>query len=216
MNILSFKPGHDGTVAHIGDGRLLELLEAEKDSSIRYSQLNISHLLSEKIFSIDAFALSGWSHGTEPEGRAIGLGYMGLQIPEHMKHVFRGVEMPFYTSSHERSHIMCSYALSPFPQGQPCYCLVWEGYIGAFYYIDSQVTITKLIDIMNSPGVRYSFAYALADKSFNLPAGAIRLGDAGKLMALAAYDNSTATLSNEENGCLQKIFFKSKCKTTFR
>lgn len=213
MNILSFKPGHDGTVAHIGDGKLLELLEAEKDSGIRYSQLNINHFLSKKIFSIDAFALSGWSHGTDPEGRSIGLGYMGLQVPERMEQMFRGIEIPFYTSSHERSHIMCSYALSPFPQGQPCYCLVWEGYIGAFYYINSQVTITKLIDIMNSPGVRYSFAYALADKKFNLPAGTIRLGDAGKLMALAAYNNnSTATLSNEENDCLQKIFSNPNLK----
>ena len=39
--------------------------------------------------------------------------------------------------------------MSPFPQGTPCYALVWEGAIGAFYEIDRDVNFTLIGDVMN-------------------------------------------------------------------
>ncbi|WP_084009968.1 carbamoyltransferase C-terminal domain-containing protein [Pandoraea oxalativorans] len=82
---------------------------------------------------------------------------------------------------------MCAYALSPFPQGTACYALVWEGHIGRFYHMDEALNIQLLRDVMWGPGIRYAFAYGLMDPSFKLQPGAVRLSDAGKLMALAAY-----------------------------
>lgn len=96
--------------------------------------------------------------------------------------------MLYISSSHERSHIMCSYGMSPFPQGDPCYALLWEGTFGAFYEINHELNITKHADILSHPGHRYSILYALAGKGY---AGK-DLGDAaGKLMALTSYSART-------------------------
>ncbi|EEP95769.1 hypothetical protein yaldo0001_28800 [Yersinia aldovae ATCC 35236] len=70
-----------------------------------------------------------------------------------------------------------------------CYALLWEGHIGYFYHIDQQLNINKLADIMPDVGVRYAFSYGIADKTFPFVRGQVRLGDAGKIMALAAYCN---------------------------
>ncbi|WP_454738972.1 carbamoyltransferase C-terminal domain-containing protein [Cupriavidus necator] len=109
------------------------------------------------------------------------------------------------TSSHERSHLLCAYALSPHPQGQPCYALIWEGRIGAFYEIDGGMAITRLAEIMVAPGIRYGFAYGIADPTFSLGPGQVCLGDSGKLMALAAYENAT-TPESEEERLLDRLF----------
>ncbi|MDE9463079.1 carbamoyltransferase C-terminal domain-containing protein [Xenorhabdus bovienii] len=220
MKILSFKPGHDGSIAYVSNGKLLEVIEAEKDNNKRYSELALENFILDGSFSSNVFALSGWSY-QNPEGRLIGSGYTGLKLPERQTDSFFSSKVPLYSSSHERSHILCSYALSPYPQGQPCYCILWEGYIGAFYYIDKHLNITKLKNIMHSPGEGYSFAYALCDKKFNLPEGGIRLGDAGKLMALAAFDYNRNKISSEERECLNKIFENPNkkpnlCKSKFQ
>jgi hydroxymethyl cephem carbamoyltransferase len=95
--------------------------------------------------------------------------------------MFAGHRVRQFSSSHVRSHIMCAYGLSPFPQGQPCYVLIWEGFIGAMYHIDEHVTIRKVGEILRYPGNRYSFIYALANQK------PTRSDPAGKIMALAAY-----------------------------
>jgi predicted NodU family carbamoyl transferase len=89
--------------------------------------------------------------------------------------------------------------MSPFPQGSPCYALVWEGAIGAFYEIDQDMNITLLGDVMNQPGNRYASIYGLADPTFPKNAPFSRFSDAGKLMALASFSRrSTATAAEEE------------------
>ena len=46
----------------------------------------------------------------------------------------------------------CVYVgMSGLPAGTPCYALVWEGSIGAFYEIDDRLNITLLADVMNEP-----------------------------------------------------------------
>jgi hydroxymethyl cephem carbamoyltransferase len=190
MRVLAFKPGHDGHIAHLVDGVLEFSIEAEKDSGRRYAAVDVPMMLDvlETVDMLpDAFALSGWAVGASPQGRAIGAGYGGLEPVTVRDCSILGMSTKLISSSHERSHILCAYALSPFAQGTPCYALVWEGHIGAFYAIDRALQVTKLADIMCSPGIRYAFAYALCDPTFDLPAGTVRLGDAGKLMALAAY-----------------------------
>lgn len=49
------------------------------------------------------------------------------------------------------------------------------------------MNIQLIGQVMQGPGLRYAFAYGLADPTFNLKKGYSRLGDAGKMMALAAF-----------------------------
>jgi hydroxymethyl cephem carbamoyltransferase len=201
MRVLAFKPGHDGHIAHLVDGVLEFSIEAEKDSGRRYAAAEVPMMLDvlEAVDMLpDAFALSGWAAGGSPAGRAIGAGYRGIEPVTVRDGSILGMSTRLISSSHERSHILCAYGLSPFAQGTPCHALVWEGHIGAFYAIDGALNVTKLADIMCSPGIRYAFAYALCDPAFDLPAGTVRLGDAGKLMALAAYGDDGAPDAEEQ------------------
>src|SRR5438874_7427982 len=89
--------------------------------------------------------------------------------------------------------------MSPFPKGSPCYALVWEGAIGAFYEIDPDLNITLIADVMNEPGNRYASIYGLADPTFPKNAPFSRFSDAGKLIALASFARrSTPTAEEEE------------------
>ena len=200
MNILSIKPGHDGQVCSIEDGALVFSYEAEKNSGRRYAEasaydfLNAMGRIQEKP---EAIAVSGWSVGTSPLGDPIGAGYLGLSVPRITQWKFLGQNILLGTSSHERSHLLCSYAMSPFPQGEPCYAIIWEGFLGAIYEIDADLNITKLVEVMSAPGDRYAFAYAIVDPTFSLPAGKIRLSDAGKVMALAGFHRTVDPTAEE-------------------
>lgn len=191
MDILSYKPGHDGQVAYIRDKELVFSIEAEKDNWPRYAAIAPSHFVKtlKYIDKIpDVVALSGlvkdsWALSDPIEGGYIG---EGLDTVVTRSQNFLGKPVDFFSSSHERSHLLCSYGLSPFPQGQPCYALVWEGFIGAFYHIDERVNITKIGDVVEGPGGKYQFLYALADETFP-DSARLRFEDAGKLMALVSY-----------------------------
>lgn len=188
--ILGVKDGHDGAMALIVDGHLAFSTEAEKDNGLRFSSLTpdvILKVLSTINKPLDVVAQSGWNRGSRFSSDAIGAGYSGLNNILHADLSILGQDVKYYSSSHERSHLLCGYGLSPFPQGQPCYALLWEGHFGAFYRIDQDVNITNLGQVIDNPGDRFAFFYGLADPTFNLGAGQIRLSDAGKLMAVAAY-----------------------------
>jgi hydroxymethyl cephem carbamoyltransferase len=207
MRILAFKPGHDGHIACITDGTLELVVEAEKDSGFRYAPVDgtlFAEFLQLIDTSPDVFALSGWARGANPNGRPIGAGYFGVNAVQQRRESMFGVPLQHFSSSHERSHVLCAYALSPFPQGTACYALTWEGYIGSFYEVDANVKVRKVADIMLGPGVRYAAVYAIADPTFALPPGGIRLGDAGKLMALAAYERNVIA-THQEHALLAKL-----------
>jgi predicted NodU family carbamoyl transferase len=87
--------------------------------------------------------------------------------------------------------------MSSLPKGTPCYVLVWEGEIGAFYEIDSALNITLLADVLNQVGNRYALLYGLADPTFPKDGAYPRVQDAGKLMALASF-SKRSTPSAEE------------------
>ena len=192
MKILSGNAGHDGHIAYIDDGRLLFSIEAEKDSGARHSFL-CPDVLFRALGRIDDFpdvvAVSGWWHSDAPRKPKVAGGYLGPGCDTIIDKSYRllGRDIRYFSSSHERSHILCSYGLSPFEQGQRCYALVWEGGLGAFYHVDSQVRVRKLGSVIDYPGKRYGFLYALADDSFPAHQSWPRAEDAGKLMALAAF-----------------------------
>ena len=192
---MGLKPGHDGAVAYICGDVLEFSYEGEKDNRPRYSEATPEILI--KAFASckeipDAIAYGGWSISAEANGQPVAAGYRGLELGISMPGEFAGKHILNFSSSHERSHLLCAYGLSPFEQGQPCYALVWEGHIGSIYFINEKVEITKLCDVLNDPGIRYAFLYALADPTFKMPKGSIRLSDAGKLMAIAAFSQKNS------------------------
>ena len=205
MDILSYNAGHDGAVAHLRDGKLVSSVEAEKDSNWRYTSLGTQDLLdafSQLDQVPDVLCTGGWwPREARPTGTSWHVGYRGLAKDDVtvVRRLLFGKSVPFFSSSHERSHVLCAFGMSPFPQGSSCYALVWEGAIGAFYEIDPDLNIRLIADVMNEPGNRYMSIYGLADPTFpkNLPFS--RWSDAGKLMALGSFSKRSAPTAEEED-----------------
>ena len=208
-SFLAYKPGHDGSVAHLLDGQLDFAIEAEKDSFLRHDWIGPEcyvDTLSRLEAPPDAVCISGWSKGFNEFGWKVGAGYFGAEEDGIVTGQTRmlGHEVAYFSSSHERSHVWSAYALSPFPQGQRCYCLVWEGIIGRFYEVHEDLTVTAFPTVLDSPGYRYAFVYALADPTFSNAERYPRLSDAGKLMALAAFHDGSAP-SEEDTALIDRI-----------
>lgn len=205
MNIVSYNPGHDGAVAHLRDGHLVTSIEAEKDSNYRYTPIGSRDLLDAfgRLEQIPDVVCTGgwWQREARPTGRVPHVGYRGTskhEIAVDHSYMF-GNSIQCFSSSHERSHLLCGFGMSPFSQGSYCYALVWEGAIGAFYEIDPEMNITLIADVMNGPGNRYASIYGLADPTFPKDAPFSRLSDAGKLMDLASFSRRSTPTAEEED-----------------
>lgn len=205
MNIVSYNPGHDGAVAHLRDGHLVWSIEAEKDSHWRHSPIGSSEMLEAfgRLEEVPDVLCTGgwWPREARPTGAPLHVGYRGIAKDEITvdRRPLVGESVIFFSSSHERSHLLSAFGMSPFPQGSPCYALVWEGAIGAFYEIDPDLNITLIADVMNEPGERYAAVYGLADPTFPKEVPHSRFSDAGKLMALASFARrSTPTAEEDE------------------
>ncbi len=203
MNILSYNPGHDGAVAHLQGAQLLALVEVEKNSNYRYSGVSVHeflNILSELKEIPDVLCESGWWPRDDQLTEQLPFaGYRGVAKNDAIvrRSWLMGKAVEYFSSSHERSHLLCAFGMSSLPKGTPCYALIWEGTIGAFYEIDAELNITKLADVMREPGHRYALLYGLADPTFaNLEF--TRISDAGKLMALASYSNRSTPSAEEE------------------
>jgi hydroxymethyl cephem carbamoyltransferase len=197
MKILSLKPGHDGTIVYLSEGQLMFSLEGEKNSFRRYSAVTVNLFVEAMSYLKElpeVVAVSGWYKGVGPLDNISTVsdsGYDGLDNIISENSTFLGKDIKRFSSSHERSHLMCSYGMSPFEQGRPCYALVWEGVLGNFYKIDEDVNITSLGQVLEGPGSRYSFPYCIADSSSTggTGQGGSYLSAAGKMMALAAFSD---------------------------
>jgi len=204
MRIMSFKPGHDGTIAMLHDGRLKFSFEAEKDSFPRYADLTPSAILAGMAYADDipdVMCLSGWVKGFHSADRALGAGYFGWDgaATQVSKERVFGRDVWHFSSTHERSHLLSAYGMSPFPQGEPCYALVWEGNIGSFYEITGDVEIRLIAEVMEDPGNKYQYVFALADPTTTGEHGGFRFANAGKLMALAGYADGAAATPDERD-----------------
>jgi predicted NodU family carbamoyl transferase len=205
MNILAYNPGHDGAFAYLEDGRLVISIEAEKNSCYRHSPLSIPDtfdVLSKLNAVPDVLCRGGWWPSDTPlSGQRALAGYRSVQnsdIVVGQKRLF-GKTVEYFSSSHERSHLLCAFGMSNLPKGTSCYALLWEGVIGAFYEIDSALNIKKLADVMPEPGHRYALLYGLGDPTFDKSTAEFsRLSDAGKLMALASFSKRSEASDDEE------------------
>ncbi len=205
MIILSYNPGHDGAFAYLEDGHLVASLESEKNSRYRYSPLvvpDVFNVFSELKDVPDVLCRSGWwpndMHLHEQQGVA---GYHGINSNDIIigKRRLLGKTVEYFSSSHERSHLLCAFGMSNLPKGTHCYALIWEGVIGSFYEIDAELNITKIADVMPEPGHRYALLYGLADPTFDKSVAEFsRFSDAGKLMALASFSKRSNPTDEEK------------------
>ena len=206
MKILSYNPGHDGAIAFLQDARLVMSIEAEKDSNYRYSSVSIADLLDtigELDETPDVICMGGWwprDHHEYLYGSRNNGGYRGVSKTDVVisQGRFLGGRVDYFSSSHERSHILCAFGMSAIPKGTSCYALIWEGEIGAFYEIDSELNITLVADVLNQPGNRYGLLYGLADPTFPKDGPYPRSSDAGKLMALASFSSRNTPSADEK------------------
>ena len=206
MRILSYNPGHDGAIALLQDARLTMSIEAEKDSNYRYSFASIPNLLDAigELEAIpDVLCVGGWwprDHDEYLYGSKRNAGYRGVSESDFIvgKKRFLTRTVHYFSSSHERSHILCAFGMSNLPKGTPCYALIWEGEIGAFYEIDSELNITLIGDVLKQPGNRYALLYGLADPTFPKDGPYPRTSDAGKLMALASFSKRSTPSAGEK------------------
>lgn len=204
MKILSYNPGHDGAFAYIEDGRLVFSLEAEKGSGYRHSAVTVTDAfdaLGELSDVPDVLCKGGWWQHDPSQGGGDTVGYHGLEASKVRtgRKRFLGKDIDLFFSSHERSHLLCAFGMSGLPKGTACYALLWEGNIGAFYEISTELHITKLANVVPEPGHRYAMLYALADPTFDKRGAEYsRLSDAGKLMALASFSRRTQATGDEE------------------
>ncbi|KMY85554.1 macromolecule metabolism macromolecule synthesis, modification [Candidatus Paraburkholderia calva] len=192
MQILGIKAGHDGNFALLEDNTLRWQIEAEKDSFPRYETITPDLLMRAggMLASIpEVIAVSGWVKGWHSVEPPVSGGYFGWEDGHACLTPFRfmGCDIRLFTSTHERSHLFCSYGLSPFAQGEPCYALIWEGNLGCFYEIGKDLEITQLGWPLIDPGNKYAQLFAIADPTFPSLKGHFRFSNAGKLMALAAF-----------------------------
>ncbi|SDL55644.1 carbamoyltransferase C-terminal domain-containing protein [Pedobacter antarcticus] len=207
MKILSYNPGHDGAIAYVKDGQLLFSIESEKNSNYRYSSISnhdVFRVLGELDEIPDVICVGGWwprDHYEYLNGSNIHSGYRGESGHGTIidKKKFLGHDVHYFSSTHERSHILCAYGLSNLPKGTPCYILVWEGAIGTFYEIDSDLNITLISNVLEKVGNRYSLLYGLADPTFPKEAPYFRFEDAGKLMALASFSDRKEPSEEDKN-----------------
>lgn len=190
MRVLAINPGHDGALAYVEDGRLVYSLEAEKDSFARYGDIHASLLLRAMEMAPhepDVIAVGGWHKSLPGFVTKLAAGYSGLQPGTVTEGRFFGRSVPFFTSTHERSHLFMAAGMA---EGAPlgeCVILVWEGIIGALYHWRNHGSDIRKLTVMTQPGARYSALFALADPTFPDERAEPRLEDAGKLMALTAY-----------------------------
>jgi len=204
VKILSYNPGHDGAISYLKDAHLLVSIEAEKNSNYRYSPIS-----SPDVFSVlgeldeipDVICTGGWWPRDDYSlGSHALAGYRGVSKSDFIVEQRRLLGRPvhYFSSSHERSHLLCAFGMSSLPKGTPCYALVWEGAIGAFYEIDSELNITLLAEVLDLVGNRYALLYGLADPTFPKNELYPRLDAAGKLMALASFSNRSTPSAKEK------------------
>ena len=216
MTIMGYSLPHDGSIAIIKDGKLLHLIEGEKDSGKRYSGVDKKvflkyfrrynpHILATKYFrNLSGEEVDSAYEGTnedfiEQHNSVISLlNYKNYQLHENYSLFdkepasFENFTTGVYTFSttHERAHIMSAYGMSPFPQGQECYSLCWEGITGRFHHINENLDILSFPTILESPGMFYAAAYFFAiPGTFEEKAHLIAESKAwaGKVMALTGF-----------------------------
>jgi predicted NodU family carbamoyl transferase len=204
MDIVGYKSaGHDGTICCIRNNQLVFSLEAEKDSNVRrglFPHEQFEHVMRRSRTRPELNCGDSLQFG----GRDLTGSYEGISKKDIVfsKAQVDGRTIDYACVPHELSHIACAYALSELPKGEAFYALVWEGYIGRFYYVDENFRVERLgtQHVMDYVGVRYSFPYHATGRGDFLGFDA-----AGKIMALAGLGCAASADEGAARALAQKL-----------
>ncbi len=207
--VIGLSSGHDGAYAVIDRGRVTMARAAELDGRPRHAPFAIDDMfeLLELYGDRDiALAVSGWEHPTGGSMRPTFGGYDGLAGLNGAKLPWAGQLVPVHHVPHECAHIRSATALAPPSDVPRRLVLVWEGAIGAFYWVHRGGEIERIGGPVGQPGVRYLIPYGVSsatvgDDEFI----ADRLEFAGKTMALAALTSDPVSPSPHESRALELI-----------
>ena len=150
MKILSLSnPAHDGAFAYLEDGYLVASIEAEKNSRYRYSPLTVPDVFSvlgELNEVPDVLCRGGWWPSDAPMSEQNVLaGYHGVSQRDIIVGQKRllGKRVKYFSSSHERSHLLCAFGMSNLPKGTPCYGVTLGRRIGSILRNRLRVELDK-------------------------------------------------------------------------
>jgi predicted NodU family carbamoyl transferase len=150
MNIWGIKAeDHDGSLCEVLDGELISLKESEKLGGPRFADLTPLYLLEAQ------------RTAAQPDGIALSCvheRYFGIDRGELSEQKYLGRDIIELVTAHERSHVLCSYAMSPY-SGEEAYCLVWEGTVGTIYEVSPDLSIRRLSSPMSQVGKKYRGIY---------------------------------------------------------
>jgi predicted NodU family carbamoyl transferase len=205
MKILAYKSScHDACVSYVEDGKLVFSIEAEKDSGARnglFADGEIDRIVSKYNCQPDILCGDSEQFGDMCKFKYLGIDTTDITLTTA---TLNNQQYDYNCIPHEMAHIACSFALSSLPERTKFYALVWEGYIGSFYYVDENFAITKIgdeNDLINYVGIRYSFPYSATGKSDIFGHSA-----AGKIMAIAGlYNNSMGKLSDNHQAVIDAL-----------
>ena len=207
MLVLAVKPGHDGAIAAIKDRKLLFSLESEKDSFGRYALLNPMTILDavERLGELpDVFAIGGW-YKAAVSPNEVAAGYSGaFAVEERPARIF-GRDVKYFSSSHTRSAHLDGRRHGARPMTPPsARCSSGRGSRAPSTCSTSAGTSCGRSRCCDRPGDRYAIVFGIADPKFPEDAATSRLGDSGKLMALAAFadaDDAPPEAARWSTGC---------------
>ncbi|HEX3045413.1 MAG TPA: carbamoyltransferase C-terminal domain-containing protein [Bacillota bacterium] len=189
MRVLGIKPPHDGSMVLINDKELVFSIEGEKDSNPRYSGFNSLPEAFRILEAMDGIpdVIAFGEYVNEIKGNETIYAGIDESVKKIKERKIAGKNIKMFFSTHERSHIFCSYGLSPFPQGEPYYALCWEGGFGRFYYISPDLQIHGYDTVLWDPGMLYIFPFFVANPIIQDLAKVWDFSNAGKMMALTGY-----------------------------
>lgn len=199
MKILGYKSGgHDGSIAFIDNGNLTYSIEAEKNGGARHDLFRAGALenVLERWGSEPTIACGDSHHfGSCDVGVYNGYSFDDIRWS---KASIQGRTIDYASVPHELAHIVGAVAMSELSAGQPCYVLLWEGYLGGIYYVDEAMNISPLVKdkplILDFPGTRYLMPYHGTGRT-----GMFGHSAAGKIMAVAGLPiDESQDYSNEK------------------
>ncbi len=192
MKVLSFNSGRGGAVAAVdaAKGQLLFSYESEKGSFPKSASATVDTFVDGALWFDElpeVVAMSGNAMTGIENASSSGAGYFGVGCGSETveQKNFFGRSVTFYSSTHVRAHLWSAYGLSPYPQGQPCYVLIWDDVLGDFFEIDGELNIRHIGRVLDYPCHRFARAYEASGHTVEVSPTGVD-GRLGRMMMAAS------------------------------
>ncbi len=192
MLVLALNTGHDGAFAAVEDGKLLFSQEAEKDSVKRYSERERDRRLERGRASRRGTGRHRPTpgNGTTARPASSGPATWGRAIEKVEQRPMNFLGQPGHARLHHPragAHHVARSHWRPATTPPVRAALVWEGLLGKLYWWTTAASCFARSTCTTRPGTRWALSVRARGPDLPRPGRSRFDGDAGKLMALAAY-----------------------------